>query len=319
MGKFIRRFINHNNYSNLIFDYTNTPNISKCILENEIHYQKKLYPHFNLLDILYVNSNGEKKVDSNILDPSEGYIPIGLCIAETGFFGDNEPARFMSLKYMNTSTPDIGSLLKQNLYFGNKGTTIDGIANMVRPTHINGDTREGYFTADWITETNHKIPSLFDENNNWNLTELGNVNQYVVTHIIGKENTIVLTNDTCTSNQLNWKTDTEITHEFSTGYSPAACCCWRYHTLGTQQGDWYFGAAGELSMIVVLKPQINTKLSQISSLYSSYCITTLGSGGLNTSTRYDINGSWQLNFWGGNITYTYSSSAAASVLALLQY
>lgn len=40
--KFLKKFSEHKYFENYILDFTNTPNISKCILEGEIHYQKKI-------------------------------------------------------------------------------------------------------------------------------------------------------------------------------------------------------------------------------------------------------------------------------------
>lgn len=34
------------------------------------------------------------------------------------------------------------------------------------------------------------------------------------------------------------------------GYYPAACCCWRFNPEGTEQGEWYLPAAGELGYIM---------------------------------------------------------------------
>ena len=38
--------------------------------------------------------------------------------------------------------------------------------------------------------------------------------------------------------QKNWKTDAAIEKKYEAGYYPAACTCRRYHTEGTEAGDW---------------------------------------------------------------------------------
>ena len=283
---------------------------------NKIWQQQNNSTTPQLFDILYSDANGNLSYTSEILPTSEGKTPIGLCVATEGFFGENEKARWISLKWMNYTTPDTGSSNTQNMMMGNKGINIKELES--RSSYVNG-ARNGYLTADWITGTTNKIPSLFDENNNWNLNELGEKNKYAVTQITGKQNTNILLDDVYTSEQPNWKTDSTITNSNNSGYSAPACCCWRYHTLGTQQGDWYWGSMGEIAIIIVLKSQINNKLSQINSLYSSYCISTLGTSTLNTSTRYDSNGTWQVSLSNGSITYTYSGGASGAILALLQY
>lgn len=47
MGKFIKNFENHNIYQQVNFDYTNTPNVSLCKYEDEIHYQDKILDPYN--------------------------------------------------------------------------------------------------------------------------------------------------------------------------------------------------------------------------------------------------------------------------------
>ena len=67
--------------------------------------------------------------------------------------------------------------------------------------------------------------------------------------------------------QSDWKTASTITNNGGSGYSPAACCCWRYHTEGTNQGDWYLPAIGELGYIM---PKFNKIKQTISSLWNIY-------------------------------------------------
>ena len=84
-----------------------------------MHYNPEIIISASLLDILYSDVNGNLSYTSEILPISEGKTPIALCIAGTNFFGVNEPARWMSLKYMNCDTPENGSLTKTNIGWGN--------------------------------------------------------------------------------------------------------------------------------------------------------------------------------------------------------
>jgi len=60
---------------------------------------------------------------------------------------------------------------------------------------------------------------------------LGTINQYAMTDIDGKNKTekILAT----ATGQVDWLTDTTIENSSAANYTPAACCCARYHTLGT--------------------------------------------------------------------------------------
>lgn len=55
MGKYITSFENHNIYQQLNFDHTNTPNISLCKSENEIHYQEFIPDPYNGYEFVDLN------------------------------------------------------------------------------------------------------------------------------------------------------------------------------------------------------------------------------------------------------------------------
>ena len=274
--KYIKRFQEHSLYEAYIVgdvfpETEGKPVVSYCKLQNEVHYNSYV-PTYNLLDILYANTAGKKKVDSNVLDPSLGYTPIGICIAETGFFGENEPARFMSLKYMNYTTPETGSLTSQGMYWGNTGTDI------------------------------HTIDNIQSEN--------------AFNDIDGKNKTIKILNTAIS--QSTWKTDTTIINESGAGYAPAACCCARYHTIGTNVDDWYLGAGGEMKQILVLYNNINTKLSQINAVYSTDCISSLVNSYHWSSTEYSANGVWCMDS-GNNKIINNNKGYNLLTIALIQY
>ena len=63
-----------------------------------------------------------------------------------------------------------------------------------------------------------------------------------------------------------------VTNNYTTGYSPAACCCVAYSTPGTKPGDWYLPMPGELYEIYANNAAINEKRTAIkgSGFYGYY-------------------------------------------------
>ncbi|MGM9531585.1 hypothetical protein [Intestinibacter sp.] len=68
--------------------------------------------------------------------------------------------------------------------------------------------------------------------------------------------------------QSDWKTASTITNNSGSGYYPAACCCWRFHTDGTKQGDWYLPACGELGYLTVEHETIFDTSVTLSEIYN---------------------------------------------------
>ena len=324
MSKYLKHFSNNTERSEYLVgsieqssDFTRT--FPKDVVlfskeENEVQFDK--FDDVPVIDILYADANGNKKVDQTILDPSLGYVPIGLCIAKAGFFGENEPARWMSLKYMNYTTPETGSFEFQNMNIGQLDKQIT--QEYLTKTYKNGNMW-GNFKVDWAWDNRNIIP-FFDENFNWNLTELGEVNKYMGTDIDGKNKTQLWLN--AATAQSTWQTDESIINESGIGYSPAACCCARYHTLGTQPGDWYLGACAEICMICIYIDYINIRLAELSKIYKNYCITPLikaDGSSMWSSTEYAKNNCPRPQY-----SYTpgirlFNKNGNFKVIALLQY
>jgi len=113
-------------------------------------------------------------------------------------------------------------------------------------------------------------------------------------------------------------TDTSITNNSNVGYTPAACCCARYHTVGTNAGDWYLGAGGEMSMIVALRDDINTKLTQISAIYSTDCVNSLANNRHWSSTESSTWHAYVVDTDNGDI-HNYTKGNNYYVIAMLTY
>ena len=86
----------------------------------------------------------------------------------------------------------------------------------------------------------------------------------------GKVNTAtILTIDN--SYSTDWQTATTIVNNTGTldnNHQPhtAAQCCWRYHTIGTNQGDWYLPSAGELGYLCARFKLIDNSIKKLISL-----------------------------------------------------
>ena len=92
-----------------------------------------------------------------------------------------------------------------------------------------------------------------------------------------------------------------VTNSGGTGYSPAACCCVAYFTLGTKPGDWYLPMPGELYQIYANKTAINEKRTAIK-----------GSGFRDdfywSSRENSSNDEYRVNLNNGSIDYSTKSN-----------
>lgn len=96
----------------------------------------------------------------------------------------------------------------------------------------------------------------------------------------GKTNTEFLCSKATT--QTDWKTTT-ITNKFRDGYHPAACSCWRYHTAGTSQGDWFLPACGELGYCAARYDKINEVIKELQTHFETVLFQLIADAYLSSS------------------------------------
>ena len=246
------------------------PNVSYCETEKHVHYNDKEQGGGSMKAGSFYYSDG---TFSNELDTTKTC--IGICVIPKNFLPDGK-ARIMSLKEMDYNNPENGSLQHVSMYFGQYSvdtplpnqinfTTIDPNAvGSYDGTTIGADTF-GYLPTDrkdntWETGKENKV----DKGTKWNkyatiylpspymkvngkevLCPQYNTN--ATSDFDGKGNTAILTN---LHTIEDWKTVDKITNQTSPNHSPAAVCCARYKTEGTNSGDWYLPTIRELGFIM---------------------------------------------------------------------
>lgn len=242
--------------------------------------------------------------------------------------------RLITFSYNETPIFQIQQTYKKELEIGDvlystadEKLTLDAQTNSVNNTPIvicvisdvyenlkNGDeSEEGVHTARFVSLNYMNCDSPSTGNKDTQLMHFGN---YQVTigntrggttkdsQVGGKWNT-----KRCVFKATNQdKTSGKVENKSDAGYCAPACCCDRYSTPGTKQGDWYLPSIGELYQLYENKTAINEKRTAIK-----------GSGfGVNYywSSRGNQNGAYGVHFNNGYIE-SYSNGSSFNVLGFL--
>ena len=87
---------------------------------------------------------------------------------------------------------------------------------------------------------------------------------------------------------VNWQ-EGEIENSVASGHCPTVCSCRRYHTKGTQAGDWYLPTIGELGIMWARLKEINRSFYLLERIYA----IPIGTGQIIVSRpEYDYYFQW---------------------------
>lgn len=279
-------------------------------------------------DIKYVKDKNLQAFKNNT--ENKRYVPIGILVIPKShtqiILHDGDPRKgcniVMSLKPMNYNTPDEGGTSEQGMYWGDIDKDITELTkyNVVNcyndttqsgkvTTNNRGDLPSDKFTgmpsnvcpsikyyhyADKISPSPYKVvDGEWLPNEDYYTTGVSTAN--ALSDFEGPKNTKIITDNVTVE---NWKSVIPIANSYSTGNYPAACCCARFKTIGTNSfvdmlnrntGDdtkeywkqnkvWYMPACGELGYIVPNFSVNNAALNNIKSLYGSSVAVQLGGG-----------------------------------------
>ena len=209
--------------------------------------------------------------------PSSKYTPIGVVVVpgSHNVYGDGS-CGVMSLKYMSTSSPNNGSTSSEGTQWGYHGDDVSGLHNYNEVCYVGsngnvGETVIGTYsnaylpsdqfnnvanpydreTAYYYNDSDRYIPSPYKNdgsfNSEYSRTTSPSSTENAMSDFDGLGNTKLITGET----------------------NNAAYCCSRYRTDGTQQGDWYLPACGELGYMMVRLKKINETIEKLRTAYGS--------------------------------------------------
>ena len=254
---------------------------------------------------------------------TERYVPIGVVVVPGAHdvYGDGS-CGVMSLKSMNCDTPSTGSTSEQNMYWGSYSTNISGLPDLDQVPTGNtsdgiptGQHSYGYLPSDRfrITQCAHDtdayynyspyyIPSPYltdgSRNPGYYQTTSPSSSNNCLADFDGRGNTNKIITERGAKDYNSWTP-----HSKSDGDYPAASCCDMFHTEGTQQGDWYLPAMGELGYIMPPSNKINDAINRMITAYGSFVGVELDTTGRTyySSTEYSSNDVRGVNTNGGYI------------------
>lgn len=287
--------------------------------------------------VIYENIDGKRIITREILDPDKGYQPFAIKILNKKYFDpEQEWSIYMGLKALDCNHPDSGFSdqgregiktpwwgfngtdipeLKTYEYicYGDETQTIqyDGDTYVYFPSDnapknedgtfkwpVGNDGRRGYVAA---PENSTNILNK-DDTINWNFI---NKETHAAGDWNGYENTQKIIAAFNCSEMSDWRT-IDVFPQGTIGvlepnmlFSPAAACAWRYHTLTTEQGDWYLPSYGELIFITYNFQKLTDKFNEIKAKYPNCCkadlFTGLNSNAIWSSTEQSQYQAWELH------------------------
>lgn len=223
--------------------------------------------------------------------PSSRYVPIGVVVVpgSHNVYGDGS-CGVMSLKAMNCDTPSTGGTLEQGMYWGSYFTNISGLRDLNRVPTGNtsngiptGSAFRGYLPSDKFSGTQcahdtdvsyvntyvtPPIPSPYltdgSRNPGYYQTSSPSSSSNAFADFDGIGNTAKIITQRGTKDYNSWTPGRATEADY-----PAASCCDMFHTEGTQQGDWYLPAVGELGYIMPPFNKINDAINKMRTAYGS--------------------------------------------------
>ena len=250
-------------------------------------------------DICFYDKENDNKIIVSSEDfsadefPLSRFTPIGIVAVPSSHTDDSRP-RIVSLADMNCDTPDSGSVTShESMSWGGYNYTVTDLpiknqipylSNLSEDGSVIYSTNDSYLPSDafsarydnplnslegFYSNYSNSMCSPYKEDGSkeeryFDTSNTGNV----LSDFDGKWNTEkILAVDN--SNSTDWQTASTINNIGNDKYThPAFQCCWRFHTDGTKQGNWYLPSCRELSYMAVQTQEIERTFDKLNEEYN---------------------------------------------------
>lgn len=185
--------------------------------------------------------------------------------------------------------PQYGTMNQSPSTTLNRSLTSDTSNNHIPSDQFNGYKCMQDVFANWYpydANNRYYCPSPYLSNGRKNPDyhkNTGNYSENDLARFNGKELTEFILN--IATAQEDWRTASTIDNKFDSNYTPMACCAWRFHTVGTSQGDWYLPTPGELGYIVARFKAIDSTVQLINSVFGNKALGIIYNNNLMSSQQ----------------------------------
>lgn len=275
--------------------------------------------------VLYDQTNDHLVIVSSndVAKCATGYTPVGVVVVPGNHdvYGDGS-CGIMSLKYMSCKNKEGSSIFVTNMYWGDYDgidpsilpyRSVVSIGNNSEGTTISADSY-GYLPSLQVSDypclhdtdvyyqvSDHQSPSPYLTDGTRNPGYYSGItpsSSNSLADFDGKSNTNKIITARGIKDYTSWSPIA-----YNKSHYPAASCCDMFYTDGTQQGDWYLPACGELGYLVPVFDHINEFITSILNTYGASIGDTLYRSNYWSSSRSYSNYARRIDMLDGEIPY----------------
>lgn len=255
--------------------------------------------------------------------PPQIYTPIGVVVVPSSHnrYPEQGACGVMSIVPMSCDTPETGGTSEQGMYWGSTSTNPTGryytkaVKTSTNSSNVADGLSDSYYAyiprQNTVGATPSRIQSPYAPspyigsdyksggyNKSYGTTEFDtSSDKNALSDFDGRGNTDKILAQRGSKNYDSWIP----TYNTLSDY-PAVSCCDMFFTFGTEQGDWYLPACGELGYIIPRLGDIQDTISKLNTAYG-VGVQLISNNHFWSSSEYNTNSVRCITTAGGSVSY----------------